>query len=146
MFEGLTDACSQGAAPETSSCVTPAAACCPPLCVTDTPTARTTRTRQTAARNTKVRRHRRTDPLLSPTALTSASLTDCGGQKTGPSGSLSSPNHPRNYPHQQVDTRIICWRAAACSTHLLLLSPPPAVHMATICGGRSRHHTELQEL
>lgn len=64
MFEGLTDACSQGAAPETSSCVTPAAACCPPLCVTDTPTARTTRTRQTAARNTKVRRHRRTDPLV----------------------------------------------------------------------------------
>lgn len=29
-------------------------------------------------------------------------LTECGGQKTGPSGYLSSPNHPRNYPHQQV--------------------------------------------
>ncbi|CAG06452.1 unnamed protein product, partial [Tetraodon nigroviridis] len=27
---------------------------------------------------------------------------DCGGQKSGPSGHLSSPNHPGNYPHQQV--------------------------------------------
>ncbi|XP_053503672.1 membrane frizzled-related protein [Ictalurus furcatus] len=26
---------------------------------------------------------------------------DCGGEKTGPSGSLSSPNHPMPYPHQQ---------------------------------------------
>uniref|UniRef100_UPI0037E7224E membrane frizzled-related protein n=1 Tax=Semicossyphus pulcher TaxID=241346 RepID=UPI0037E7224E len=26
---------------------------------------------------------------------------ECGGQKTGPHGYLSSPNHPRPYPHQQ---------------------------------------------
>ncbi|KAK3531790.1 hypothetical protein QTP70_029748, partial [Hemibagrus guttatus] len=26
---------------------------------------------------------------------------DCGSEKTGPSGSLSSPNHPNPYPHQQ---------------------------------------------
>lgn len=65
-------------------------------------------------------------PLRSPpAALTSASLTDCGGQKTGPSGSLSSPNHPRNYPHQQVDTGIICWEAAVAQLTCFLFSPPP---------------------
>ncbi|KAM6987630.1 membrane frizzled-related protein [Tautogolabrus adspersus] len=26
---------------------------------------------------------------------------ECGGQKTGPQGYLSSPNHPKPYPHQQ---------------------------------------------
>ncbi|XP_041661721.1 membrane frizzled-related protein [Cheilinus undulatus] len=26
---------------------------------------------------------------------------ECGGQKTGPQGHLSSPNHPKPYPHQQ---------------------------------------------
>lgn len=35
-------------------------------------------------------------------ALTLPCPTECGGQRTGPSGYLSSPNHPRNYPHQQV--------------------------------------------
>ncbi|XP_036419032.1 membrane frizzled-related protein [Colossoma macropomum] len=34
---------------------------------------------------------------------------ECGGQKTGPSGSLSSPNHPKPYPHQQLCT----WRISA---------------------------------
>lgn len=34
------------------------------------------------------------------------SFTECGGQKTGPYGFLSSPNHPRNYPHQQVGFRV----------------------------------------
>ncbi|KAF7700135.1 membrane frizzled-related protein isoform X2 [Silurus meridionalis] len=29
---------------------------------------------------------------------------DCGGEKTGPSGSLISPNHPKAYPHQQQCT------------------------------------------
>lgn len=113
----------QGAAPETSSCVTPAAACCPRPCVTDTPTARTRRTRRTAAINTKVQPTGGRGPLVSPTALTSASLTDCGGQKTGPSGSLSSPNHPRNYPHQQVETGIICCRC--CLLNSPASSPPP---------------------
>lgn len=39
---------------------------------------------------------------LLQTALTLPCPTECGGQRTGPSGYLSSPNHPRNYPHQQV--------------------------------------------
>ncbi|XP_066517716.1 membrane frizzled-related protein [Hoplias malabaricus] len=34
---------------------------------------------------------------------------ECGGQKTGPNGSLSSPNHPKPYPHQQLCT----WRISA---------------------------------
>ena len=29
-------------------------------------------------------------------------FTECGGQKNGPNGYLSSPNHPRPYPHHQV--------------------------------------------
>lgn len=84
-------------------------------------------------------------------ALTLTCLTDCGGPKTGPSGFLSSPNHPRNYPHQQVHVRM---RQLLESGSLLISPgppplpplPPPAVHMALICGGRSRHHAELQQL
>lgn len=31
---------------------------------------------------------------------------ECGGQKTGPYGYLASPNHPKPYPHQQVNSNI----------------------------------------
>ncbi|XP_060743783.1 membrane frizzled-related protein isoform X1 [Tachysurus vachellii] len=37
----------------------------------------------------------------------SSKHNDCGGEKTGPSGSLSSPNHPNPYPHQQHCTWLI---------------------------------------
>lgn len=81
-------------------------------------------------------------------SLTLPCPTECGGQRTGPSGYLSSPNHPRNYPHQQVPF-------FEAERHLLgklhLAKPgssvcPLALHLALICGGRSRHHAELQEL
>uniref|UniRef100_W5KSA7 Membrane frizzled-related protein n=1 Tax=Astyanax mexicanus TaxID=7994 RepID=W5KSA7_ASTMX len=42
---------------------------------------------------------------------------ECGGQKKGPSGSLSSPNHPKPYPHQQLCT----WRISAEEGHVIRL-------------------------
>ncbi|XP_062873439.1 membrane frizzled-related protein [Trichomycterus rosablanca] len=43
---------------------------------------------------------------------------NCGGQKTGPSGSLSSPNHPKPYPNQQRCT----WQIFAEEGQLIRLS------------------------
>ncbi|XP_032366835.1 membrane frizzled-related protein [Etheostoma spectabile] len=43
---------------------------------------------------------------------------DCGGQKTGPFGSLSSPNHPRPYPHQQL----CIWYISVEEGHVITLS------------------------
>ncbi|XP_058270298.1 membrane frizzled-related protein isoform X3 [Hemibagrus wyckioides] len=43
---------------------------------------------------------------------------DCGGEKTGPSGSLSSPNHPNPYPHQQRCT----WHISAEKGQVIQLS------------------------
>ncbi|XP_056905280.1 membrane frizzled-related protein isoform X2 [Takifugu flavidus] len=43
---------------------------------------------------------------------------DCGGQQSGPSGSLSSPNHPRNYPHQQL----CIWQLSVEEGHVITLS------------------------
>ncbi|XP_028429807.1 membrane frizzled-related protein [Perca flavescens] len=43
---------------------------------------------------------------------------DCGGQKTGPYGYLSSPNHPRPYPHQQL----CIWYISVEEGHVITLS------------------------
>ncbi|KAM9469403.1 membrane frizzled-related protein [Clarias gariepinus] len=43
---------------------------------------------------------------------------DCGGEKTGPNGSLSSPNHPKPYPHQQRCT----WHISADKGQVIQLS------------------------
>ncbi|XP_062328232.1 membrane frizzled-related protein [Osmerus eperlanus] len=43
---------------------------------------------------------------------------ECGGQKSGPSGTLSSPNHPKPYPHQQLCT----WRISVEEGHVIRLS------------------------
>ncbi|KAM6959278.1 membrane frizzled-related protein [Aplochiton taeniatus] len=43
---------------------------------------------------------------------------ECGGQKTGPNGSLSSPDHPGPYPHQQLCT----WRISVETGHVITLS------------------------
>ncbi|XP_068441929.1 membrane frizzled-related protein [Clinocottus analis] len=43
---------------------------------------------------------------------------DCGGQKTGLSGFISSPNHPRPYPHQQLCT----WYISVEEGHVVTLS------------------------
>ncbi|KAK0135379.1 Membrane frizzled-related protein [Merluccius polli] len=43
---------------------------------------------------------------------------ECGGQKTGPHGSIASPNHPRLYPHQQLCT----WRISVEEGHVIRLS------------------------
>ncbi|XP_061072328.1 membrane frizzled-related protein [Conger conger] len=43
---------------------------------------------------------------------------ECGGQKTGLEGSLSSPNHPKPYPHQQLCT----WRISAAEGHVIRLT------------------------
>ncbi|XP_067363960.1 membrane frizzled-related protein isoform X2 [Channa argus] len=42
----------------------------------------------------------------------------CGGQKTGPYGYLSSPNHPKPYPHQQL----CIWYISAEEGHIITLS------------------------
>ncbi|XP_029301614.1 LOW QUALITY PROTEIN: membrane frizzled-related protein [Cottoperca gobio] len=43
---------------------------------------------------------------------------ECGGQKTGPYGYLSSPNHPRPYPHQQL----CIWYISVEEGHVITLS------------------------
>ncbi|XP_031716399.1 membrane frizzled-related protein [Anarrhichthys ocellatus] len=43
---------------------------------------------------------------------------DCGGQKTGPFGYISSPNHPRPYPHQQL----CIWYISVEEGHVITLS------------------------
>ncbi|KAF5897729.1 membrane frizzled-related protein [Clarias magur] len=43
---------------------------------------------------------------------------DCGGEKTDPSGFLSSPNHPQPYPHQQRCT----WHISAQKGQVIQLS------------------------
>ncbi|XP_070827260.1 membrane frizzled-related protein [Chaetodon trifascialis] len=43
---------------------------------------------------------------------------ECGGQKTGPYGYLSSPNHPRPYPHQQL----CIWYLSVDEGHVITLS------------------------
>nr|XP_046244494.1 membrane frizzled-related protein [Scatophagus argus] len=43
---------------------------------------------------------------------------ECGGQKTGPFGYLSSPNHPRPYPHQQL----CIWYLSVEEGHVITLS------------------------
>ncbi|KAF1393757.1 hypothetical protein PFLUV_G00019330 [Perca fluviatilis] len=43
---------------------------------------------------------------------------NCGGQKTGPYGYLSSPNHPRPYPHQQL----CIWYISVEEGHVITLS------------------------
>ncbi|XP_059187284.1 membrane frizzled-related protein [Centropristis striata] len=43
---------------------------------------------------------------------------DCGGQKTGPYGYMSSPNHPRPYPHQQL----CMWYISVEEGHVITLS------------------------
>uniref|UniRef100_A0A3Q4BTX2 Membrane frizzled-related protein n=1 Tax=Mola mola TaxID=94237 RepID=A0A3Q4BTX2_MOLML len=43
---------------------------------------------------------------------------ECGGQKTAPYGYLSSPNHPRNYPHQQL----CIWYISVEEGHVITLS------------------------
>ncbi|XP_045930069.1 membrane frizzled-related protein [Micropterus dolomieu] len=42
---------------------------------------------------------------------------ECGGQKTGPDGYLSSPNHPRPYPHQQL----CIWYISVEEGHIITL-------------------------
>lgn len=82
--------------------MTAVAVSCPCLCATVIQTATTKQTRQTAAINTKVRACRQNVKRCTWLVPNPNPLTECGGQKTGPYGHLSSPNHPRNYPHQQV--------------------------------------------
>ncbi|XP_062407924.1 membrane frizzled-related protein [Sardina pilchardus] len=43
---------------------------------------------------------------------------ECGGQKTGLSGSFSSPNHPKPYPHQQLCT----WHISVEEGHVIRLN------------------------
>ncbi|XP_056296600.1 membrane frizzled-related protein isoform X2 [Pseudoliparis swirei] len=43
---------------------------------------------------------------------------DCGGQQSGPSGSIWSPNHPGPYPHQQLCT----WYISVEEGHVVTLS------------------------
>ncbi|XP_018598430.2 membrane frizzled-related protein isoform X2 [Scleropages formosus] len=43
---------------------------------------------------------------------------ECGGQKTGPEGSLSSPNHPKPYPPLQLCT----WHISVAEGHVIRLS------------------------
>ncbi|KAG7270532.1 hypothetical protein CRUP_026424 [Coryphaenoides rupestris] len=43
---------------------------------------------------------------------------ECGGRKTDPHGSITSPNHPKLYPHQQLCT----WRISAEEGHVIRLS------------------------
>ncbi|KAM9853573.1 membrane frizzled-related protein [Aulostomus maculatus] len=43
---------------------------------------------------------------------------ECGGQKTGSYGYLSSPNHPRPYPHQQM----CVWHISVEEGHVVTLS------------------------
>ncbi|XP_019905715.2 membrane frizzled-related protein [Esox lucius] len=43
---------------------------------------------------------------------------ECGGQKTGPYGYLTSPNHPKPYPHHQLCT----WRISVEDGHVIRLS------------------------
>ncbi|KAI4815576.1 membrane frizzled-related protein [Pseudochaenichthys georgianus] len=43
---------------------------------------------------------------------------ECGGPKTGPYGYLSSPNHPRPYPHQQL----CVWYISVEEGHVITLS------------------------
>ncbi|KAM3616758.1 uncharacterized protein V6R79_022742 [Siganus canaliculatus] len=43
---------------------------------------------------------------------------ECGGQKTGQHGYLSSPNHPRPYPHQQL----CIWYLSVEEGHVITLS------------------------
>ncbi|KAJ8403750.1 hypothetical protein AAFF_G00346180 [Aldrovandia affinis] len=43
---------------------------------------------------------------------------ECGGQKTGLEGFLSSPNHPKPYPHQQLCT----WQISVAEGHVIRLS------------------------
>ncbi|XP_023256316.1 membrane frizzled-related protein [Seriola lalandi dorsalis] len=43
---------------------------------------------------------------------------ECGGQKTGPYGYLSSPNHPKPYPHQQL----CIWYLSVEEGHVITLS------------------------
>ncbi|XP_058489989.1 membrane frizzled-related protein [Solea solea] len=44
--------------------------------------------------------------------------TECGGWRSGPSGYLSSPNHPEPYPHQQL----CVWYLSAEEDHVITLS------------------------
>lgn len=143
---------SQKAAPERSLCATVDAVSCLCLCVMVIPTATTKQTRPTAAINTKVRACRHSCCSSRALFLPKPNLsTECGGEKTGSYGYLSSPNHPRPYPHQQVqhDTaqRAAHWPdlETCLSTNLTSFFSPLAVHMVFNGGGGSRHHTELQE-
>uniref|UniRef100_A0A671TG82 Membrane frizzled-related protein n=1 Tax=Sparus aurata TaxID=8175 RepID=A0A671TG82_SPAAU len=43
---------------------------------------------------------------------------ECGGEKNGPNGYLSSPNHPRPYPHQQL----CIWYVTVEEGHVIKLS------------------------
>ncbi|XP_060929641.1 membrane frizzled-related protein isoform X2 [Limanda limanda] len=43
---------------------------------------------------------------------------ECGGQKSGPHGHLSSPNHPKPYPHQQS----CIWHISVEEGHVITLS------------------------
>ncbi|XP_075905786.1 membrane frizzled-related protein [Nelusetta ayraudi] len=43
---------------------------------------------------------------------------ECGGKKSGPYGYLSSPNHPGNYPHQQL----CMWYVSVEEGHVVTLS------------------------
>ncbi|XP_040901834.1 membrane frizzled-related protein [Toxotes jaculatrix] len=43
---------------------------------------------------------------------------ECGGQKTGPYGYLTSPNHPKPYPHQQL----CMWYISVEEGHVITLS------------------------
>uniref|UniRef100_A0A672Z3H3 CUB domain-containing protein n=1 Tax=Sphaeramia orbicularis TaxID=375764 RepID=A0A672Z3H3_9TELE len=45
-------------------------------------------------------------------------FTECGGQKTGPYGFVSSPNHPMPYPHQQL----CIWYISVEEGHVITLS------------------------
>lgn len=80
--------------------------------------------------------------------LASNSFTECGGEKSGPYGYLSSPNHPGNYPHHQVRFSDSYWSYQNCTEifRILMSRLPLAVHLVCICRGGSRGHAELQEL
>ncbi|MBN3295692.1 MFRP protein, partial [Amia calva] len=43
---------------------------------------------------------------------------ECGGQKTGSNGDLSSPNHPKPYPHQQL----CVWQISVTEGHVVRLT------------------------
>ena len=82
--------------------------------------------------------------------ITQCGCTECGGQKNGPSGTLSSPNHPKPYPHQQVGGASVtcpqCMGLRGTITNTQYLSPSlslSVVYVAYLCGGGSRDQTKL---